>query len=378
MDRHIDADGRDGTDNDPTVAGVVSALDRLTGGRLSCGTDGDNPWAVTKDSGIPGKAVTELPGLVCGPADKPVRRLAVAMSVTEHDIELANAIGVDVIVAHHPVADAASAGGVTLVDYLGLYDLAIIECHEAFHGLHPGIAHLHGHEPFHVDTGYDGLHGRVVMVGRPVDGIEVLGDIVDRLDQLLGRSLDRRVTAAEADARGLDHLNDSATAPGPRIHVGTRDTPVGAVVAHAFPHTGFGPSQLDRLTAEHPGLATLILSISGARPGTDLIRRAADAGLNVVVGSLHASEILENGLPLGYGLQALLPNVEVLVFRERVVALPLERAGGDVVADYGRRMAAEHLLPRAGVFDGQRATASPIKARAAANDHQLCQGGHPK
>jgi hypothetical protein len=340
----------------PTVAHVVDALDRLTGGRIHTPPGVANPWAVTKDSGI-GKAVTEHPGLVCGRSDKRVGRLAIAMTISEQDIELANATGVDAIVAHHPVADAASAGGVTLVDYLGLYDLAVIECHEAFHGLHPGIAHLHGHEPYRIDPAYDGSHGRVIMVGRPVAGVTTLADILGRLEGLLGRSLDRRILAAEATARDYPGLVDSATAPGMRILVGDPDTPIGEAVLHAFPHTGFGPDQLVRALAEHPEVGTVVFSISGARPDSPVVELAAERGVNVVVGSLHASEIVENGLPLGFALDALLPEVEVVVFRERVVALPLAQAAPGPLGDYGRRMAADHLLGRAPRDDGDgRAT----------------------
>lgn len=67
------------------------------------------------------------------------------MTLTESVIELASAMNLDLIVVHHPVADAASSGGVPFSDYLPLYNLALIEMHEAFHGLHPGMTLLHGH-----------------------------------------------------------------------------------------------------------------------------------------------------------------------------------------------------------------------------------------
>lgn len=50
-----------------TVRDILKALDVITGGRVitdSFGYGGANPFVVTKTSGIPGKAVTELPGLV--------------------------------------------------------------------------------------------------------------------------------------------------------------------------------------------------------------------------------------------------------------------------------------------------------------------------
>jgi hypothetical protein len=300
---------------------------------------------VLKSSGLPGKSVLETPGLVTGDPDAVVRRLAVAMSMTEHSIELARAIGVDLVVAHHPVADAASSGGVPLTDYLGPYGVSVIECHEAFHGLHPGIAFLHGHEPFHHDGAFGGVHGKVVMVGRPLPEVTTLGDLVARLRNWLSRDVDEGVLRAETTARGAARLADSATAPGLQILAGDATTPIGPLVLHAFPHTGFGPEDLDAALAAHPGVTTLVLSISGAHPDGALVRRARALGLGVVVGSSHASEILENGLPLAVALDRMLPDVEVTLFRDPVVALPLSVAAPGRLGEYADRMA-DHLLRR--------------------------------
>jgi hypothetical protein len=325
------------------VADVVAGLDDMTGGRLSTPPGPDNPWHVTKSSGLQGKSVLETPGLVVGAPDSSVRRIAVAMSVTEHDIELARAMEVDLIVAHHPVADAASSGGVPLVDYLKPYGLSVIECHEAFHGLHPGIAFLHGHEPFFHDGAYGGVHGKVVMVGRPIEGVATLGDVVDRLRAMLGREDDEQVLAREREARDLPELRDSITTPGLRLLHGSADTHLGDLVLHAFPHTGFDVGDLERLLERFPGIGTLMLSISGADAGAEYVRVAAERGIAVMVGSSHANEILENGLPLAIALQRMFPETEVLLFRSRVVALPATRAASGLLADYGDRMA-DHLL----------------------------------
>jgi hypothetical protein len=327
------------------VRDVEAVLDRITGGRLSAPPGPDNPWHVLKSSGIAGKSVVETPGLVTGDPDAVVRRLAVAMSMTEHHIELARAMGVDLVVAHHPVADAASSGGVPLADYLTPYGVSVIECHEAFHGLHPGIAFLHGHEPFHHDGAFGGVHGKVVMVGRPLDDVTTLGDLVARVRTWLSREVDEQVLLAETAARGATRLVDSATAPGLQILAGDASTPVGPLVLHAFPHTGFGPEDLDAALAAHPGVTTLVLSISGANADGALVRRARDRGLGVVVGSSHASEILENGLPLAFALERMLPDVEVTLFRDRVVALPLVVAAPGRLGEYADRMA-DHLLHR--------------------------------
>lgn len=79
-----------------------------------------------------------------------VNKIAVMMAMTECAIELAAATGVDAMVTYHPIADAASSGGVLLKTYLDTYNLAAFELHEAFHGLHPGIPWLHGHKPIFI------------------------------------------------------------------------------------------------------------------------------------------------------------------------------------------------------------------------------------
>ena len=329
-----------------TVHEVVDCLDAITGGRVLGVDGGTAPWVVVKDSGIPGKAVTERPGLVWGRPEKVVNKLAVAMTLTEHHIELAGATGVDAIVAHHPIADAASSGGVRLQDYLSLYDLAVLECHEAFHGLHPGIAHLHGHEPFATFPAYAGVHGLVVMVGRPLPGVQTLGDIFDRLDLLLERTTDQQLLAAEREIRRCDSLVDSTTGTGLSILHGDADSPLGAAVLHVFPHTGFDVAALTSLLTEFPEVSTLIMSISSASAKHPVVLEAAARGLNVLIGTTHASEILENGLPLGFALSSLLPGVEVQLFRDRVVGIPLDRVGAGPLGAYGSSMAREHLLPR--------------------------------
>lgn len=328
------------------VQDVVDVLDAITRGRLSTPPGRANPWHVTKSSGLAGKAVTETPGLVMGDREAPVRRLAVAMTLTEHHIELARAIGVDAIVAHHPIADAASSGGVALKDYLPRYDLAVLECHEAFHGLHPGIAFLHGHEPFRTEGAFRGVHGKVVMVGHPLAGVETLEGLLDRLRGCLEHARDTEVLEAERAARRSADIRDSVTAPGMQILSGGPETPVGKTVIHAFPHTGFDADDLEALLGDHPEAGTLVLSISGVGPEDDLVRAARRNGLGVVVGSSHSSEILENGLPLTHALDELLPGLDVLLFRDRVVALPLDVAAPGHLAGYARQMG-EHLVTRA-------------------------------
>ena len=101
------------------VKDVLQALDDLTNGRCLMGP-GDwasgrkSKWVVTKSSDIPGKAVVEMPGLIWGDPEMEVKKIAVGMTMTESAIELAAATGVDAIVVHHPIADAANSGGVLI------------------------------------------------------------------------------------------------------------------------------------------------------------------------------------------------------------------------------------------------------------------------
>ena len=131
---------------------VLWALDKITGGRCVKGLEdifsGKNRFVVSKSSNIPGKGCMETPGLVCGDLGAEVKKIAVTMTLTECNIELAGASGVDAIIAHHPIVEAANSGGVTMRGYLNLYGLSVFELHEAFHGLHPGIALIHGHKAF--------------------------------------------------------------------------------------------------------------------------------------------------------------------------------------------------------------------------------------
>lgn len=333
-----------------TVGDVVHALSRLTGGRMVTGPDDGsadrNPFVVLKDSGIRGKSVLEWPGLVWGDPGAPARRIGVAMTMSECTIELAHARGVDVIIAHHPVADAASSGGVPLAIYLPLYRIAVIECHEALHGLHPGIPWLHGHLPEHVDVAFGGLPGNVVAVGRPLPGIRTAGDILTRLETLLDRAEERHVLATEQAARSSPGLGEAAVANPPRLLVGAPDAPVTRILQVA-PHSGFSVANLEQALARFPGVDTLVAGISRVPADHPLVAAARRLGLTMLLGNTHALEILENGLPLAYALAELLPGVQVEIFRERVTAAPLAEVGGAAVREYARLMSRDFLVARA-------------------------------
>ncbi|MGE5485246.1 MAG: Nif3-like dinuclear metal center hexameric protein [Ignavibacteriales bacterium] len=334
-------------DKPVTVADVVAALDRITGGRVcrqaSDLFSGKSRFVVTKTSGIPGKAVTETPGLVFGDPGQVVKKLAVCMTLTESHIELAGATGVDAIVAHHPVADAANSGGVPLKTYLGLYGIAALELHEAFHGLHPGITYLHGHKPFRVDIAYGGLPGNVMSVGAALEGVKTAGDILKRLARFMGYDDEHAMLLAERKVRKSDSVQETNVATGGCILNGDESSPVKTIL-HIHPHTGFTTAHLEQAKKEYPEIDTVLASISRVRREHPLVEKARELGLTFVVGNSHAMEILENGVPLAAAIQAALPGVEVVVLRDRVSSYPLSEIGTVAIREYGREMSEKYLL----------------------------------
>jgi hypothetical protein len=336
-------------ENQFTVKDVLMALDHITGGRCVTSPEdiisGKNKFVVIKSSNIPGKACMELPGLVCGNFAAPVKKIAVAMTLTECNIELAGATGVDAIVAHHPIMEAANSGGVTIREYLNLYGLSVFELHEAFHGLHPGIPFIHGHEAFRVDIAYGGIPGNIIFVGKTLGEISTLGDILDRLNNFMGMDEEQKMLTAERHCRGCDDIQETNIATGGQILLGEKTAKVHTVI-HIFPHTGFSAQHLVKIKNEYPEADTIIASISRVRPDSDLVLKAKELQMNFVVGNSHAMEILENGLPLAKALQTLLPGVEVVLFRERITSTPLSKVGSPAIQDYAEDIAARFLVPK--------------------------------
>lgn len=332
-----------------TVKSVLEALDTLTGGRcirkLSDYTEGKNPWILMKASGIPGKGCLETPGLVYGRTEKTVSKLAVCMTLTESVIELAGATGVDAIVSHHPACEAANTGGVAMSSYLGLYDLAYFEVHEAFHGLHPGIPWLHGHRPFFTDVNYGGITGNVVNVGRVLPGIHTLGQLLDRLNQSMDLETDGYMLAAERRIRGCQEIEETAVAARARILLGERDSTVKEIL-HIHPHCGVSPDHLRQLKGQFPDADTVVASISHVNSDHPLVNAARELGMHFVCGNSHGLEIFENGIPLAYALQNLLPGLECVIIRERQTMIPLAAAGSDKIQAYGKAIAREYLSGR--------------------------------
>ncbi|MFO7152491.1 MAG: Nif3-like dinuclear metal center hexameric protein [Bacillota bacterium] len=334
------------------VKDVLKALDDITGGRLVKGTEdlfsGRNPFVVMKSSDIPGKSVVETPGLVFGDPEAEVNKIAVLMTLTESCIELASATGVDLIVAHHPVADAANSGGVTLKNYLGLYGINVIELHEAFHGLHPGISYIHGHRAFRVDIKYGGVPGNILYVGKVLEGIKTLGDMLDRLDKMMDIEKELKFSEWEKEMYGCSEVYDSVTAVKGEILVGTPETPVNTVI-HIFPHTGFTPEHLEMAKKEHPEADTVLATISRSKKDSRLVSKAKELGLNFICGNCHSMEIFENGLPLAYAIKSYVPDdVKVVVFREKITSVPVEHFGSPFIKDYAAYIAENYLIKKRG------------------------------
>ena len=332
-----------------TVKDVLTALDKITGGRVvtsvSSFVDGTNPFVVTKSSNLPGKAITETPGLVCGSLEKEVNKIGVCMTMSESDIELAGATGINVLIAHHPIADATNSGGVPLRGYLELYGLAAFELHEAFHGLHPGIPFLHGHKTFRVEVRYGGVPGNIVFLGNTLPEVKTLQDILDRLDRHMGRSNELSLLEAERKIRGSENINETSIETAPNILVGAPDNQVETVL-HMFPHTGFSPEHMEQLFNEHREIDTVVASISRVDNNHRLVKKAQELGLNFLVGNSHAQEIFENGTPLAKAIQLYLPNVEVYLFQERVTATSVTEFGSKAIQEYADGIVREHLSPK--------------------------------
>ena len=300
-----------------TVRDILKALDVITGGRVitdSFGYGGANPFVVTKTSGIPGKAVTELPGLVWGDPDMPVKKVAVMMTLTESAIELAGATGIDCLIAHHPIAEGSNTGGVTARDYFNLYHLAVFELHEAFHGLHPGIAWIHGS----------------------------CANLLNGIDTIMGTDIESRVLTSERQIRGCTEIHETSIAARAKIFVGSPDNKLGKTIT-VFPHTGFSAEDLEKAYAEYPEANTVVCTISRPLPGDPLVKKAEELGLNLIAGNSHALEILENGIPLAWALRLQIPELDIHIFRERMVSLPLDHCGCTHIENYGETMARNYL-----------------------------------
>ncbi|MFZ5943568.1 MAG: Nif3-like dinuclear metal center hexameric protein [Bacillota bacterium] len=329
------------------VSDLVQALDTITGGRLPKNIgemyNGSNPFVVVKSSNLPGKAITETPGLVFGDLDMEIKKVAVLMTMTESAIELAGSTDVDAIVAHHPIADAANSGGVLIKTYLGLYKIAALELHEAFHGLHPGISYIHGHAAYRVEIGYGGVPGNVLYVGRTLEGIDTLGDIIDRIKNFMNIDVENEFLKAEKVIRDCNYITETSVEVQGKILLGTRESKVKNIL-HIFPHTAFTPQHLENVMRENPEIDTVLASISRVKIDNPLVEKAREMGLNFILGNPHSLEIFENGLPLARAIKTILPSLDVVVFRERMCSVPVDSFGTDSIQDYAKMITENYLV----------------------------------
>ena len=97
------------------------------------------------------------------------------------------------------------------------------------------------------------------------------------------------------------------------------------------------------MVKDYPDANTLVASISRVYPGHPLVAKAEELGLNFVCGNSHALEIFENGVPLAYALRNHLPEVEVVIFRERQTSIPLDEVGSPEIRAYGADIAKTYL-----------------------------------
>jgi len=333
--------------NQAKVKDLVQALDIITGGRLPKNIgdlyNSENPFVVMKSSNLPGKAITETPGLVFGNPEMEIKKVAVMMTMTESAIELAGSTDVNAIVAHHPIADAANSGGVLIKTYLGLYKIAALELHEAFHGLHPGISYIHGHAAYRVEVGYGGIPGNILYVGKVLDGVNTLGDIINRIKDYMDIDMEKDFLDSEKKIRKCTDIEETSVAVQGEILLGTRDSKVKNIL-HIFPHTAFTPEHLENVMRENPEIDTILASISRVKSENPLVKKAEKLGLNFILGNPHSLEIFENGLPLARAIQTLLPSIEVVLFRERMCSVPVDKFGSESIQEYANMISEKFLL----------------------------------
>jgi len=181
-----------------------------------------------------------------------------------------------------------------------------------------------------------------VYVGECLPEVKTVGDMVDRLDVLMNVKEDNALLEAERQIRGCQAIDETSIKVKAKILVGDRSKPMKHLV-HFFPHTGFNVTHLETLLKDYPQIDTLLATISRVYPGNDLIAKAEELGLNFICGNSHAMEIYENGIPLAQALKNHLPELDVMIFRERMSSIPLESVGSPEIREYGKTIASTYL-----------------------------------
>ena len=143
------------------------------------------------------------------------------------------------------------------------------------------------------------------------------------------------------DSNDSNKIKNSLSLKG-EILVGNHNSPVKNII-HMFPHTGFSTKHLEELVKEFPQVDTLLATVSRVYSPHPLIDKAKELNLNFLCGNSHTVEILENGLPLAYALKNLLPEVEIVLFREIMECVPLNLAGNKELMNYGKFIAKDYL-----------------------------------
>ena len=207
-------------------------------------------------------------------------------------------------------------GGVPLKGYLSLYGLALFELHEPFHGLHPGIAYLHGHEVTDFHHALCRCCGNIVLSGRALPGVCRAEDIIRRLNAFMGYETEQQVLGAKARICSCHTMETSSLLPCPEILSGSPAACVNHIL-HVFPHTGFTRDHLVRALDLYPDTDTLVVSISRVSKDSQLAAEARKRGLTLIAGNSHSQEIYENGVPLAMALGHELPGLRLEMFKER-------------------------------------------------------------
>ena len=161
----------------------------------------------------------------------------------------------------------------------------------------------------------------------------------------MGLNEEQAMLLAERNSRCCNGIMETNVATGGKILVGTPDSKISTII-HIFPHTGFTADHLAAVKNKFPEADTVLASISRVKEDHPLVAKARELGLNFIVGNSHAMEILENGMPLALALQTLLPDTEVVLFRERITSTPLDQVGTPALREYARDIADRFLVAK--------------------------------
>ena len=146
--------------------------------------------------------------------------------------------------------------------------------------------------------------------------------------------VEKQLLELECKLRGNIEIYETCPANRPEILAGAPENLVGTV-AHIFPHTGFTAPHLVQVKKEHPEIDTLLATISRVHRGSDLLPNRQRKWASILWWATAMPwRSFENGLPLARAIQLSLPEVEVLMLRERVTATALADFGNEGIRKY--------------------------------------------